>query len=167
MNKIIKTNNGINEYSKTNASKEIMGMCRAITPQFYKNKTIADMQAEKLSIELLIKDIDNETLVEMCKRAVSNYARERSVNGIAYFDINYILTFYVEAFNYIHCDSINLSKQAKKIWSKFDNTSNILYQKWIDNGEEIEIAVVLKDGESLYSPKDFENWISDLEDEEV
>lgn len=170
MNELVKMTNEIQLCDKGNVSKSIMGVCRAVTPQFYKNMTVEDIKAERLSIELLTADIDNETLAEMCKRAVLNYPKVRSENNKTYFDINYILTFYKKAFNDVHCNNIHLSKKATKIWEKFDNIKNILYQKWVDNGQEINIAVILEENETkghFYSPKDYEMLFQDLDDVEI
>lgn len=170
MNELVKITNEIQSCDKANVSKSIMGVCRAVTPQFYKNMSVDDIKAERLSIELLTADIDNETLSEMCKRAVLNYPKARSESNKTYFDINYILTFYKKTFNDIHCNNIKLSKNATKVWDRFDDKKNILYQKWLDNGQEINIAVILEENEirgHLYSPKDFEIMYSNLDDVEI
>lgn len=170
MNELIKITNEIQTCDKTNVSKSIMGVCRAVTPQFYKNMSVDDIKAERLSIELLTADIDNETLSEMCKRAVLNYPKTRGENNKTYFDINYILTFYKKAFNDVHCNNIHLSENATKVGERVDNVKSILYQKWFDNGQEVNIAVILEENETkghLYSPKDFEKMWSNLDNVEI
>ena len=83
-------------------SKTVLGVCTAITPQFYKNKSDAELRAETASIKLLTQGMEAEVVAEMCNLAAENYARERSHNARTYFDINYIVTFYSKAFNRVH-----------------------------------------------------------------
>ena len=158
MNELVNITNEIQQCDKKDISKQVMSVCRAITPQFYKSMTIEDVKAERLSIELLTADIDNNTLAEMCKRAVLNYPKARSLNEKTYFDINYILTFYKTAFNFIHCENVVVSNKAEKIWEFYDDVKGILYQKWKEpNGEEKQVAVIQdKQGGHQYSPKDYQ-----------
>ena len=118
MNELVNITSQLQKCDKKEVSKQVMSICRAITPQFYKNLSTEDVRAEKLSIELLTADIDNETLSEMCRRAVLNYSKERSFDKKTYFDINYILQFYRDAFNYIHCEKVDVSRNAEKIWQE-------------------------------------------------
>ena len=119
MNELVKITSQLSVCDKKEVSKQVMSICRAITPQFYKNLTTEDIKAEKMSIELLTAEIDGETLSEMCRRAVLNYAKERSLNNKVYFDINYILQFYKQSFNFVHCDNVVVSTKANKIWQKY------------------------------------------------
>jgi hypothetical protein len=169
MNELVNITSQLQQCDKKEVSKQVMGICRAITPQFYKNLTTEDMRAEKLSIELLTADIDNETLSEMCRRAVLNYSKERSLNSKTYFDINYILQFYRDAFNYIHCEKVDVSRNAEKIWQEYDCVKGILYQKWQEpNGEQKVIGVIQdKDKGHKYSPKDYQKMYTNIEDIDI
>lgn len=168
MNELVTITSQIEKCEKKDISKQVMSVCRAITPQFYKSMSVDDVKAERLSIELLTADIDNEVLAEMCKRAVLNYPKARSNNDRTYFDINYILTFYKSAFNFIHCDNIKLSKKAQKIQEYFDPVKTILYQKWVDNGKEYQIAWIderdIPENTHRYSPKDYQMMFTSLDD---
>lgn len=171
MKELITMTNEIAKSDKQDVAKQILGVCMAITPQFYKKMSMKDLNAEKLSIALLVENIDNETLAEMCKRAVEQYPKTRAENPKAYFDINYILTFYKDAFNYVHCDSVKISKKAEKIDAKYDEKRKIIFQKWVDNGQEIMIGYMI-DGDMdkhchLYTPKDFEQITIDLSVEDL
>jgi hypothetical protein len=143
-----------------------MSVCRAITPQFYKNMEIDDIKAEKMSIELLTADIDGETLAEMCKRAVLNYPKARSENNRTFFDINYMLQFYKQSFNFVHCENIKISKEAIKIYEQYDYVKGILYQKWREpNGEEKMVGIIQEEMKRhQYSPKDYERMFTDIDD---
>lgn len=166
MNEIIKITNEISRCERKDIAKQVMSVCRAITPQFYKAMSIEEIKAERLSIELLIADIDNDTIAEMCKRAIINYPKQRSENAKTYFDINYLLQFYKEAFNYVHCDSIELSKQAELIDSHYDEVRGIVFEKWNDGGVEKIIAHIQphRDGRQ-YSPKFFQQQYTDLDED--
>lgn len=166
MNELVNITNEIQQCDKKDISKQVMSVCRAITPQFYKSMTVEDVKAERLSIELLTADIDNNTLAEMCKRAVLNYPKARSLNEKTYFDINYILTFYKTAFNFIHCENVVVSNKAEKIWEFYDDVKGILYQKWKEpTGEEKQVAVIQeKQGGHQYSPKDYQMLYTDLDE---
>lgn len=80
----------------------VLGVCTAITPQFYRNKSDAELRAEKASINLLTRGMEEEVVTEMCNLAAESYARERSRNARTYFDVNYIVTFYRKAYNRVH-----------------------------------------------------------------
>ena len=173
MNDLVKMTNNIQSCDKKDLPKQIMSVCRAITPQIYKNLSIEDMKAEKIGIELLMADIDGETAAEMCKRAVLNYPRIKSENPKTIFDINFIMQFYKQSFNFVHCEAINISRNAEKIWEKYDDTKKILYQKWKEPSGEIKIVghIQEKRGEGIfthqYSPKDFELMENNWEDVEI
>ncbi len=161
MNELSKVIGGLEACKVEDISKQVMSVCRAITPQFYKNLTLEDMKAEKLGIELLVADIDQKTLAEMCKRAVLNYPLTRSQNNKIYFDINYILEFYEASFNFVHSESVELSNEAVELEKYIDFTKNIVYQTWLDNGVTKKTANIFKPSEgvtydTIYSLKDFE-----------
>lgn len=165
MNEIVKITSELQVCDRKDISKQIMSVCRAITPQFYKNMSIEDMKAERMSIELLTADIDGETLAEMCKRAVMKYPQARSENSKAFFDINYLLQFYKQAYNFVHCENIFVSKEATKIYQNYDTVKGILYQRWKEpSGEEKLIAVIQdKSNTCDYSPVDINNLFIDYE----
>lgn len=158
MNELVKITSQLQVCERKDVSKQVMSVCRAITPQFYKNMSVEDMKAERMSIELLTADIDSDTLAEMCRRAVINYSKARSENSKTFFDINYILQFYKQAFNFIHCENVKISRDAKKICEQYDEVKGILHQKWQEpNGEEKIVSVLQeKMKHHQYSPKDYE-----------
>lgn len=139
-------------------AKQVMTVCRAITPQFYKNLTVEEMKAERLSIELLTSGIDQQTLAEMCKRAVNNYARIRSENNRVYFDINYLITFYKESFNFVNCENVKLSRSAELVKSFYDNETHIITEIYNDNNNMVTIREIKdkKENEHVYSSKFFQ-----------
>lgn len=166
MNEIVKITSQLQICDRKDIAKQVMSVCRAITPQFYKNMEIDDMKAEKMSIELLTADIDGETLAEMCKRAVLNYPKARSENNRTFFDINYMLQFYKQSFNFVHCENIKISKEAIKIYEQYDYVKGILYQKWREpNGEEKMVGIIQEEMKGhQYSPKDYERMFTDIDD---
>lgn len=166
MNEIVKITSQLQVCDRKDVAKQVMSVCRAITPQFYKNMEIDDIKAEKMSIELLTADIDGETLAEMCKRAVMNYPKARSENSRTFFDINYVLQFYKQSFNFVHCENVKISKEAIKICEQYDCVKGILYQKWREpNGEEKTIGIIQEEMKGhQYSPKDYERMYTDLDD---
>lgn len=164
MNEITKMTSQLQVCDRKETAKQVMSVCRAITPQFYRNMGIEDMKAEKMSIELLTADIDGETLAEMCRRAVLNYPKARSENNRTFFDINYILQFYKQSFNFVHCENIKISKEAIKVYQEYDCVRGILFQKWREpNGEEKTVAIIQEE-KKVYSPKDYERMFADIND---
>lgn len=98
MNDLTTTYNAITaEKDKQQVAKSIYVVCRTITPQFYKKQTTDEMRVEITSIYLLTRNIRQDVLAKMCELSVDNYARARSKDGKTFFDINYMLTFYDEA----------------------------------------------------------------------
>lgn len=124
----------------------ILKMCTAITPQFYKNKSIAELQAEALSIELLTQDIAPPVLSDMCKLAICNYPIARSRNERVFFDINYILTFFVRAFNKHFCEDVNLDGCEYRGYS-IDRDMWILNEYWERDGTRITVRQVLDESD--------------------
>lgn len=169
-NSLITLTNSIALCDSKEIAKQVMTVCRAITPQFYKNLSVDEMKAERLSIELLTSGIDQQTLAEMCKRAINNYARIRSENNRVYFDINYLIMFYKESFNFVNCENVKLTKQAELIKSFYDDENHIITEIYNDNNNMVTIREIKdkKDGQTnnrVYSSKFFqllENTISDI-----
>lgn len=102
MNELAKLTNGITTADGSNIAKAVLGVCTAITPQFYKNKSDLELRAEKASIEMILQGKEPEVVSEMCRLAVEHYAEDRSKDARLYFDINYIVRFYREAYNRVH-----------------------------------------------------------------
>lgn len=167
---IMRMVNGLAVCSKEKASEQVMAVCRMVTPQFYKTMSVSDIKAEKAAVDLFTADIDGATLAEMCKRAVLLYPKSRSENAKLFFDLNYILTFYNDAFNFVHCDSVEVKKGATKKAERYDDVKHILWQKWVDVDGEKTVGVIYdKKGsfeQHLYSPKDFEQMERNIEEVE-
>jgi len=125
-------------------ARPILKMCTAITPQFYKNKAVEELKAEALSIELLTQNIEPPVLAEMCKLAIVNYPLARSKNEKTYFDINYILTFFSQAFNKYFCENVNLDGYEYCGYD-IDRDRWILNEYWKKDGKRIVVREVLKD----------------------
>lgn len=160
-NSLITLTNTIALCDTKEIAKQVMTVCRAITPQFYKNLTVEEMKAERLSIELLTSGIDQQTLAEMCKRAVNNYARIRSENNRVYFDINYLITFYKESFNFVNCENVKLSKSAELVKSFYDDETHIITEIYNDNNNMVTVKEIKdkkenKINERVYSSKFFQ-----------
>ena len=85
-----------NSSAKRDVAKTIYAFCRSVTPQFYKH-TAEEMNAAVTSIQMLIVNIREDVLAKMCELAVKSYPAARAKNSALYFDINYILQFYREA----------------------------------------------------------------------
>jgi len=130
MSNLIKTSGGLAIKEKRAAVAHIMAISRVITPQFYKSLSDEDLKAEKVMIELLTGHIDAAVLRKMCELAVQNYGTARSDSNKTYWDINYILTFYRTAFNWIWCESIGLAESAKYRSSTYDRVSRIVVEEW-------------------------------------
>lgn len=136
----------------------IMAVCRSITPYFYKGLSKDDVKAEKLSIEMLTAGIDNKTLSVMCEMAIKRYPLARAENGRTYFDINYLLTFYKEAFNKVWCEDISV-EGCSYAGGSYDKASKILTEVWKsqEDGREVFVRQIMepaaRDWERLYSDK--------------
>lgn len=168
MNELTKTTNAIINCAANEVAPQIMTVCRAVTPQFYKGMSDLDVKAERMSIELLTSNIDQPCLAEMCKLAVMNYARCRSENPKAYFDINYILTFYKQAFNKLYCEQIEIPKEASYISGSYDEDTHILTEIYeMPNGERITVREIKERQENsshTYSSRFHQRLFSDLDD---
>ena len=108
----------------------------------------------------------------MCRLAVINYARSRSEDAKVYFDINYILTFYKQAFNKLFCESVKLPKNSTLESSFYDDDTKILTETYrAPDGQLItikEIKEKARKGERTYSSKYFANLICQgLDDIEI
>lgn len=171
MNELIEITNSVANCTQNEVAKTMMTVFRAVTPQFYRNMTDNDLKAEMLSIKLLTQGIDQPTLAKMCELSVENYARARSVNSKIYFDINYLLTFYLQAFNKVHCELVKVPKGANLVHSEYDEeTRKVLetYEDALGNCYEVEYIFeedTHKKGRR-YSPKFFET-ITNLDDVEL
>lgn len=173
MNELIKATNAISNANANEVSTQIMAVCRAITPQFYKGQTDLDLKTEKMGIDMLTSNIEPKCLGEMCRLAVLNYPRARSENEKTFFDINYILTFYKQAFNSMFCEQVELPSHSEMISSNFDNETNIITEKYQSDGKLIEIREIVKPKkdklkyERIYSSKYFSNQFNNLDDIEI
>jgi len=153
-----------------NAAPHIMAVCRAVTPQFYKTMSDVDVQMEKASIELLTVDIDNRTLAKMCELAVLNYPRARSENNKIFFDINYILTFYKQAFNFVWCESVDVPRGSERVSEIYHRDTKTIEEKYKDkqgNCYHIKQLVQPKDDtydSRIYSSKFWEVTLTDIDD---
>lgn len=135
--------NKIMNCSRNEITKQIMSLCSAITPQFYKNLSVEDRKSERLSVELLTSGIDQEVLALMCRMAVKRYPLQRARNLQTYFDINYLLTFYESAFNYFWCDCVKTSKDSECVESSFNEYTNVLTECWKDADNKITVKYIV------------------------
>lgn len=172
MNSLIKVTTSIATCQPSQVAKEVMTVCRAVTPQFYKSMTDNEIKAEALSIQLLTQGIDQKTLSEMCRLAVQGYAKTRSRNDKIYFDMNYILTYYIEAFNNVHCYSVEIPKDAELLSNSFDEETGIIKEEWKTSNGIVDIQFIEptpskrsdKFQQRHYSPKFFDNLVVDIKD---
>lgn len=88
-----------NEAARKRA-KTIYAICRNITPQFYNKQTPEEMETVVNTIELVTQGIREDILTTMCALAVKAYPLEKSKDAKTFFDVNYILGFYKEAWDY-------------------------------------------------------------------
>jgi len=171
MNDLIETTNAIINCEPNNVAPQIMAVCRSVTPQFYKGMSDVDVKAEKMSIELLTSNIEQRCLAEMCRLAVLNYARSRSENSKTYFDINYILTFYKQAFNKLFCEMVDIPKKSEYVSGSYDYETHILTETYKSpTGEKIilrEIKEVSTNEEHLshiYSSRFYNRMFDNFDD---
>lgn len=129
MDELIKNTEIITVEQQSPAS-QIMAICRVLTPQFYKGLSKADIKAEKETIELLTKHIDSLVIAKMCELAIKSYGTARSDNKHVYFDVNYVLSFYREAFNDTFCTNIKLPSNAERVGDEYDPESRIISEYW-------------------------------------
>ena len=162
MNEISVVVNSINTCDKKDISKSIMSICRMIAPQFYKKMELADIKAERTSIEVLVNNIDQNVLSDMCMLAINQYGQSRSKNEKEYFDINYIMKFYTKCFNFRYCEMIDITNY-KYISGNYDKYTNVLTEVWKNDnaGTNIEIKYIPENdyknnNQRVYSPKYFE-----------
>lgn len=170
MNALVTTVNSICKCKAEEVAPQIMTVCRAITPQFYKSLSDLDIKAEKASIELLTSNIDQQCLAEMCRLAITNYSCARSDNDKTYFDINYILSFYKKAFNKLYCEMVELPKDSKLQDSQYDYDNSILEEHWITpDGRKVIIREIKEANKSgrTYSSKFFQMDYVNLDDIEI
>ena len=138
----------------------IMAVCRAVTPQFYKNQTDEEVQFEMANIQLLTGHIETPTLAKMCELAVKGYPLARSTDQRIYFDINYILTFYKQAFNIVNCHEMQVSVDATIQEVRYCPITSVVTEIWECNGQTWTIRAVIeppkRDTDHIYSPKYWE-----------
>jgi hypothetical protein len=152
------------------AATQLMAFCRAVTPAFYKNKTDLEVEMEKASIELLTAGIDNAVLAKMCELAVLNYPSARGLNDKTYFDINYVLTFYRQAFMTVWHDGVDLPKNAECIANKCYPEIGVLEETWATpDGQTYTIKCFCefkREGimRHYYSPKLLNRLVVDVDD---
>lgn len=154
-------------------AKNILKFCIAVTPQFYKNKTKEELQAEKTSIELLTANIEPKVLACMCETATRKYAEMRSRNKKSYFDINFILTFYVAAFNKVNCKNQNVQGHVC-IGEDYDEENNVVSEYWKNGEQSVTVRYIYPKDEierlkemgvsRFHTPKYFESLSTDLSD---
>jgi|GEM_PF-2487870 len=147
MNNLINTQDDIKQNMRVTTAAQIMAYCRGITPQFYKGLSRADLATEKASIELLTAHIDPPVLQKMCEMAVENYGIARSENIKTYFDINYILTFYRLAFNWVWCDCVEIPDDYDDDGrATFDEKTRIITERWYskNGGADIIVKFIVK-----------------------
>lgn len=158
MNELIEITKNVATCSQNEVSKQMMTVFRAVTPQFYKSMTDSELRAEMLSIKLLTQNIDQQTLAEMCRLSVEGYATNRSENPKIYFDINYVLTYYVEAFNNVHCYNVKLPQGAELISNVYDKETKKIHETWQANGvlydiQFIDTRKMTQENSRRFSPK--------------
>lgn len=174
MNELSVLTNSVAKAAQNEVAKTLLKVCMSITPQFYKNKSVEELKAEKLSIELLTSGIEQEVLALMCRMAVKQYPLERARNNRSYFDINYLLTFYENAFNYFWCESVEIDKDCDYQGYDFNEYTKILSEYWKKGDEQIIIKYLVPQDtidahhrhgsyERYYSPKYYKNLAMDLD----
>lgn len=127
----------------------VMYLCRVVTPQFYINKTDIDVLKEKWNVLSLIEDIEKEVLIKMCEMSVCDFFISRG--DAKCFNISYIMSFYVKAFNYVFCDSIVLPSDAKLIFNSFNQCSGVVYERYgARDGKIIEIREIKEKDKILF-----------------
>lgn len=99
-------------------AKTIYALCRSITPQFYKHTT-EEMMAFVNSIQLMTQGIREDILSIMCKLAVERYPMDKSKDKKIFFDINYILGFYNQAWDEAKPEEYSCICEYGKIDGKF------------------------------------------------
>jgi hypothetical protein len=77
----------------------IYSICHTITPQFYKSLTADERRMKLDSIAYLFGGIRQDIIAKMCELAFTNYPKARARDSKIYFDENYILTFYDDAWD--------------------------------------------------------------------
>lgn len=87
-----------NEITRQRA-KTIYAICRSVTPQFYTKQTPDEMDTMLNTIQLVIQNIREDILTVMCNLAVAAYPNDKAKKPNTFFDINYILGFYKQAWD--------------------------------------------------------------------
>ena len=168
---VMKTAREIGTCDRGEIAPQMMVMFRAVTPQFYKNLSDEDIEAERLGIELLIANIEQPCIAKMCELAVLNYPKSRSEDLKVYFDINYVLTFYKQAFNKIYCEDVDLPKGSKYLSGTYDESLHVLTEKYVTPDGEIitlrEINEMPKNSRRNYTSKTLDGLYMNLDDIEL
>lgn len=156
--------NSIAGSTREEASKTIIKLFKMANPNKYNGITMEDLTYEVMGINMLTIDIDCKTLSQMCYRAIKRYAVSKSNKEKCSFDINYILSFFIESFNYVHSDCVALPECAIEVSSMYDSIRNIKWQKWECNGIVYETASTAYVGDmgGIYSLKDRERQFTNL-----
>ena len=144
MDEIVTLTQNIATTSKAKIAGVLMTVFRTITPQFYRGMSDKAVETEIQSIALLTHHIDNHTLAKMCELAIINYPKARSIDAKIFFDINYVLTYFKIAFNFIHSDSIDLPIEAEFVWSRhrYDHHTETIHETWCVGGQEFHTAEI-------------------------
>ena len=172
MNALVSLTNNVMHAERAAVTPQLMAICRAVTPQFYKTMSDVEVKAEKASIELLTANIDNLTLARMCELAVLNYPKARSENNKTYFDINFILTFFNQAFNYVWCESVEVPRGSERTKSSFRHDMNILEETYEDKaGGTYHVKCIYEPKgtphEHYYSPKFWQLFSQNIDEVEL
>ena len=114
MNALVELTSKVATANHTSVASEIMMVCRAVTPQFYKSMTDKDVAMELAAMRLFLADKEIPVIAKMCEFAVRGYGLTRSKNLYIHFDLNYILTFYEQAFNFVNCESVEIPLDAER-----------------------------------------------------
>lgn len=158
---------GIAGSTKENASKELFKLFSILNPFAYRGLSKAEIDKEIAGIMILIGEIDCETLGEMVRRGVQEYSNKRLANDRLIFNINYIMEFYKEAFDYVHCERFELPLGAKRLTNHYDEKTGIIEQRWQSKtGEIVDIkcfAMLMPESKRPYSKMDEAQIWTDLD----
>lgn len=153
--------------SKKEVALKLVKLFGLFNPAIYKAFTEEDLRNEIMAIEIMLSKIDNETVAEMIERAIGSYPQKRMEDKKLVFDINYIMEFYKEAFDYVHCERFELPLGAKRLTSHYDEKTGIIEQRWQSKtGEIVDIkcfAMLMPESKRPYSKMDEAQIWTDLD----
>lgn len=156
-----------NGLSKKEVALKLVKLFALLNPAIYKSFTVEELKDNIMATEIMISNIDAETLAEMIEMAIANYPQKRKENKKLVFDINYIIDFYKDAFDYVYCDKFKMELGATKLSSVYDANTGIIEQKWVaKTGEVVNIKCFAKlspESKRPYSKKDEEQMWTDLD----